>query len=68
MIGVANKNPVQSEGFKAMQAPKYGDRALGKTIGIRFPADVDEVLRGMSDRQEFIREAVREALVREGLI
>mgnify|MGYP001797042500 FL=1 len=65
---MANKNPVQSDAFKAQQMPKYGEQALGKPICTRYPADIDTILRGLSNRQEFIREAVMNALIEKGLI
>lgn len=34
---------------------------------VRFPPDIDTLLRKMENRSEFIREAVREKLEREGL-
>ncbi|MBW4517808.1 MAG: hypothetical protein KME11_21600 [Timaviella obliquedivisa GSE-PSE-MK23-08B] len=58
---MANSNPVQSEGFKAQQIPKYGETALSKrVVGIRFPVNVDEVLQAMTseERQRLIRDAV----------
>jgi hypothetical protein len=65
---MANRSPVQSAAFKQQQAPKYGDQALGKTVGIRFVAEVDAVLREMDDRQQYIRDAVVAKLIEDGLI
>ena len=45
--------------------PQYGKEALGKTIGVRFPKDLDDELRKKEDRQQYIREAVRNQLERD---
>lgn len=46
--------------------PRYGDRPLArKVIGIRFTEDIYEVLKDKEDKQQFIRDAVREKLERE---
>lgn len=37
-------------------------------ISVRFAADADEVLRAMSDRQDYIRAAVTEKLRADGLL
>ncbi|MDV3348187.1 hypothetical protein D0962_35175 [Leptolyngbyaceae cyanobacterium CCMR0082] len=65
---MANKNPVQTAAFKAQQVPKYGDKALGKPICVRYLADIDEILRDLPNRQEFIRNAVASALIEQGLL
>ena len=65
---MANPNPVQTAKFKAQQKPKYGERALSQALGVRFPEDVDRALRGMSDRQEYIRTIVERALRADGLL
>jgi hypothetical protein len=60
-----NPNPIQPEAFFAQQQPKYSDTALGGALSVRFYADDDAALRAMSDRQNFIRDAVAEKLHRE---
>ncbi|MGD1953138.1 MAG: hypothetical protein ACFB14_26355 [Leptolyngbyaceae cyanobacterium] len=65
---MANKNPIQTDAFKAQQLPKYGDQALGKPICTRYLADIDAILRALPNRQEFIREAVMTALIEQGLL
>ena len=65
---MANKNPVQTPEFKAQQLPKHGDRALGKVVGTRYPADVDAALRQIVDHQGYIRQAVEEKLRADGLL
>ena len=65
---MANKNPIQTDAFKAQQLPKYGDQALGKPIGTRYIAVIDAILRDLPNRQEFIREAVMTALIEKGLL
>lgn len=65
---MANKNPVQTEGFLAQQQPK-GDEAMGRTIGVRFPVDVDEALRAQGKlKGDLIRRYVEQGLQREGLL
>lgn len=69
MMPKGNLKPVQTREFLERQKPKYGDNPLGAPISIRFQGDVDAALRAMGDRrQEYIREAVRAALQRDGLI
>ncbi len=64
-----NPKPTITDGFKAQQQPKYGDKALGKTIGVRFSEEVDELLRSkIADRQAYIREAVEQKLKADGLL
>jgi len=63
-----NPKPKITEAFLAQQKPKYGDKPLGATMGIRFPEDIDQVLRQMSDRQDYIRQAVEDRLRADGLI
>lgn len=46
-------------GLKKGQSPRQ--------INVAFPPDIDTLLRKMENRSEFIREAVREKLEREGL-
>lgn len=65
---MANKNPIQTKEFKKQQMPKYGDVALGNPIATRYPADADEALRAMPDRQEFIRKAVLDALAKRDVV
>lgn len=62
-----NPNPVQTEAFLAQQKPRYGNSPLGQALSIRFPEDIDKVLRSMSDRQEYIRRAVEAQLKADGL-
>lgn len=63
-----NPKPKMSDAFRAQQKPKYGDKPLGATMGIRFPEDIDQVLRQMSDRQDYIRKAVEDRLRADGLL
>lgn len=45
--------------------PQYGKEPLGRAYGIRFPKDIEEELKSLDDKQNFIREAVREKLEKE---
>jgi hypothetical protein len=46
--------------------PPMGDRALGKTVSVRFDPSIEESLRSMGAKmQKFIRDAVAEKLERE---
>jgi hypothetical protein len=63
---MSNPKPVQTEDFKLKQfKPKNGE-ALGKVIGVRYPVAIDLLLQGMTDKADFIRQAVIEKLQREG--
>lgn len=63
-----NLSPVKTEAFLARQKPKYGERALGQALSVRFSEEVDVILRQMSDRQEYIRRAVEAQLKADQLI
>lgn len=63
-----NLSPVKTEEFLARQKPKYGQRALGQALSVRFPEEVDAILRQMSDRQDYIRRAVEAQLKADQLI
>ena len=43
-----------------------GEKPMAKSIGVKFPVEVDELLRSMESRSDFIREAVKEKLEKEG--
>ena len=48
--------------------PPMGDRALGKTVSVRFDPLVEETLRAMgAEMQQFIRDAVQEKLDRDAI-
>lgn len=47
---------------------RRSDRELGKIIGTRFPVKVEAVLRELPDKQAFIRQAVEERLIADGLM
>lgn len=66
-----NPNPVQSQAFLDRQKPKIGEQALAKPIPVRFPVEIDAVLRDsdlVPDRQELIRDAVVQRLKELGLL
>jgi hypothetical protein len=63
--GRGNPNPNRS-GLKNFQP--QGDYALGRSINTRYPLDVEAALDAMPDKQAFIRAAVAEKLLREGLL
>ena len=43
-----------------------GEKPMAKSIGVKFPVEIDEKLRSMESRSNFIREAVKEKLEKEG--
>lgn len=45
-----------------------GLRNKGRSLSVRFPQDIDEVLRTLPNTQDFVRSAVREKMEREGLL
>lgn len=66
---MANPNPVQTDAFKAQQVPKHGEVALSrKVIGTRYPVEVEQILAQIPDHQSYIRRAVIEALLQDGLL
>lgn len=62
-----NPNPVQTPAFLEQQKPKYGE-PLGGAIAVRYPQHIDRILRGMSDRQNYIRKAVGNQMRIDGLL
>ena len=67
---MGNPNPVQNEALKAKQFKPLVGEPMGKVVGTRYPISVTEKLEAMDtgDRSQFIRDAVQEKLVREGLL
>ena len=63
-----NKNPVQTEAFLAMQKPRHGEKALGRGLTVRFTVEVEAALKGLEDRQEYVRQAVEQQLRKDGLL
>ena len=63
-----NPNPIRTAEFLAQQLPRLGTSALGNPIAVRYPEEIDELLREMSDRQTYIREAVEAKLKADGLL
>ena len=64
-----NRNPVQTEEFKAHIKPKVfvdGLPLADRPLSVRFDVECDRVLRDMCDRQSFIREAVKLHIERMG--
>ncbi len=65
----ANKHPrfrIREDG-KIIGIP-YGEQPLAKPFHVRFPQDVDSVVRSMDNKQQFIRDAVIEKLKKEGYL
>lgn len=63
-----NPAPVQTEEFRAKQIPK-SDVDLAKTaLCVKLPVAIDEVVRPMANRSEFMRQAILEKLQRDGLL
>lgn len=46
--------------------PEIGIKSGQCPISTKYPEDVDRILREMSDRSDYIREAVVEKLIRDG--
>lgn len=47
---------------------RISDQELGKIIGTRYPLSIQAVLENLENKQDFIRQAVEEKLVRDNLI
>lgn len=45
-----------------------GTKSGDKMIGIRFPQNIDAILRDMPDKCEYIRELVRQDLIKREII
>jgi hypothetical protein len=55
-----NPNPKQK------LKPQYGDKALSsKTVALRLPVEVDEFVRSLPNRTEWLRRAIADAYERE---
>ncbi len=58
-----SKNPKYKQDEKTGRFAATGLPAMSeKTIGIRLPKDVDEALRAMPNRTEFLRNLITEAV------
>jgi hypothetical protein len=64
-------NPTpKTDQLKPHQWRSISDRAMGKVIGVRYPSEVEAALKTMPspEMQQFIRDAVEEALRQKGLL
>lgn len=59
-----NPNPKMTPEFLAKMNPKIEGVELAKPIGVRFPVEDLEFLNSLTDRGQFIRDAVREAIAK----
>ena len=62
---MANKHP-KLENLTSLA--RVSERKLGPVVGTRYPLAVAEALGKVSDHQQFIREAVEQALKAQGLL
>lgn len=66
---MANPNPVAPPKFIAAQFTRVGDEPMAKTnIQARLPESIDQIVRKLPNRSEFLRAAIVEKLEREGLL
>jgi hypothetical protein len=63
-----NPNPVITPEFKAQQFQPQGEinsPLSSKAIGIKLPVEVDEVVRSLPQKAEWLRRVITEAAQRE---
>ena len=54
--------------FRDRIARQRGAVPMGKPLGVRLPLPLDEALRQMPDRQDWVRAVLLEAALKEGVI
>jgi hypothetical protein len=63
-----NPNPVITPEFKAQQFKPQGEvngQLSSKAIGIKLPVEIDEVVRSLPNKAEWLRRIIAEAAQRE---
>ena len=61
--GIARGKGGKFESFEARGKEPMAD----KPVSVKLPASLDDVLRGLPDRSQWIRRAIEEAAIAQGL-
>ena len=62
------KVPPQLRDQVIKQSKGLGTKHNSKAIGVKFPPHIDEILRSLSNKSDYVRKAVIRQLIEDGLL
>lgn len=63
-----DKVPPQLRPQVIKQSKGLGTKHNGRAIGVKFPPHIDEILRSLPNKSEYVRKAVVKQLIEDGLL